>query len=55
MKWPGGKYNGERIVGCEVRFKLNLSFWVVGAGTRHAPSLHIGPLHWWFSPVYSWR
>ena len=27
MKWPRGKYNGQRIVGFNVQVKLDVTYW----------------------------
>ena len=27
MKWPRGKYNGKRIMGAKVEFKVDLELW----------------------------
>lgn len=50
MKWPRGKYNGRRIVGFDIHFKLNVRAW------RWRPLIEDqgGPVavHWLC--VYSW-
>lgn len=53
MKWPIGRYNGQKIVGFLVKFKLVVDFWSLCAGWNFGePYLHIGPLHFWFGAEY---
>ena len=48
MKWPRGRYNGMRIIGLEVKFKLCFTTW------RWKPFIggYCGGLHW--GPFMSW-
>lgn len=55
-RWPRGKYNGQRIVGMEIRARFDLEQWGFRAkwdlGTCF---VHIGPMIVWFDTAYSWR
>ena len=51
MKWPRGKFNGQRIVGIYVLAKLNILDWGFqfgGDGLCH----RIGPMRLWLSWEY---
>lgn len=54
MKWPRGRYNGQRITGVEVKVRLDLRWWRFGLPTRNGVCLSIGPLHIWTTPAYEW-
>jgi hypothetical protein len=55
MHWPRGKYNGQRIVGIEIRFKLNITYWLCTASWNYGePYVFIGPLRIQVSAVYAW-
>ncbi len=55
MRWPRGKYNGWRIVGFEIMFRVDLSFWMLSAGWNFGePCIFIGPLKIRASAVYDW-
>jgi hypothetical protein len=54
IKWPRGKYNGQRIVGYEIGFRINISWWNWLPKKPYGQGL----LHWFcftfkFDPVYS--
>ena len=52
MRWPRGKYNGWRIVGFEVRIKLDVLWWCLCLRGGSAPSAHVGPFHIWIETNY---
>lgn len=53
MKWPRGRYNGQRIVGFVVKTRFDLLWWGF-----HLPSIKygrcgsLGPLHVWLEAAY---
>lgn len=55
MKWPRGKYNGWKIVGVEVKFRLDVLCWSSWClPNRYGQCLGLGPVRIWFSPAYSY-
>lgn len=53
MKWPVGKYNGQRIEGWEIKFQLRLlTPWSFCLPNRYGTCLGLGPLRIWFSATY---
>jgi hypothetical protein len=54
MKWPRGKYNGRRIVGFDVRARLDLLVWSWCLPDRYGRCMAVGPLRVWFSPAYEY-
>ncbi len=53
MQWPRGKYNGIRIVGVEIRIKLDLLAWWWELRYRlDALRIFVGPVHIWISLNY---
>ena len=54
MKWPRGKYNGDRIVGFQVRaeFQVLPHWWTWHLPGRYGRCLGFGPLKIWFSIAY---
>jgi hypothetical protein len=52
MKWPRGKFNGQQIVGYEVKARLDFTMWRLGLPNRFGVCLSLGPLHIWFNAVY---
>lgn len=53
MKWPRGRYNGQRIGGFTLKVEFNLCWrtWAI-YWTAYGKSFHIGPLHIWMEPSY---
>ena len=53
MKWPRGKYNGQRIVGVGVRIRIHIRYWHLNLiwklGTYF---IQIGPVLMHFETVY---
>ena len=44
MRWPRGKYNGQRIVGIRVFFVINLRHWILSASWNFGePYIFCGP------------
>ncbi len=52
MKWPRGRYNGWRIVGVDVRVRVDLTWWSLDLPGRWGGCYSIGPLHVWFNAAY---
>jgi len=51
IRWPRGKYNGRRITGVEITFKLNI-FWWAFTVHKYSWSIHVGPFHLWVATAY---
>lgn len=55
MNWPRGKHNGQRIVGFEIKIKLDVTFWMLTASWNYGePYVFIGPLRIQVSANYAW-
>ena len=53
MKWPRGKYNGQKIVGIEFKFKVDITFWrLLLKWNFGEPYFFLGPFRLQISPVY---
>ena len=53
MRWPRGRYNGQRIVGLEFKVKLDLTDWTfVPRAIRYAHCLHWLCVRVWLHAVY---
>ena len=52
MHWPVGRYNGQRIVGLEIRVKLDVTRWTWCLPTRYGRCLGLGPLMIWVQAAY---
>lgn len=53
MKWPRGRYNGQRIVGLEARVCFDVTWWSLRLPDfRNGTCLSIGPLHVWLRAAY---
>ncbi len=53
MKWPRGKYNGQRIEGAEVKISFRLlSTWSWCLPNSYGRCLGLGPLRIWFEVTY---
>jgi hypothetical protein len=52
MKWPRGKYNGQRIGGFVVKFRFDLLWWGLRLPDRYGSCLSFGPIHIWFNAAY---
>ena len=52
MRWPRGKYNGQRIAGFEVKVRLDVFCWSFCLPT-HYRCLGLGPIKIWFSASYA--
>jgi hypothetical protein len=56
MKWPLGKYNGQRIGGIRITVELNFAWWVWAFKWNFCSHyLHIGPIHIWEETAYEKR
>jgi hypothetical protein len=54
MKWPRGRYNGQRIGGIRIVAELNLCWWTwYVARSGRSLMVHLGPIHLWIEP--SWE
>lgn len=52
INWPRGKYNGQRIVGVEAKFILNVTYW----RWRPIRVRYAGGLHWLcFLTFWQWK
>jgi hypothetical protein len=52
MKWPRGRYNGERIVGLSVKVRVDVTRWHLWMPTRYAWCLWVGPVGMYFGWEY---
>ena len=43
MKWPRGKYNGQKIIGVELKIKFNLQWWAFAVRWKYNNAVFIGP------------
>jgi hypothetical protein len=53
MKWPRGRYNGQRIVGFEVTVKLNIKDWTfIPRNPRYSHCFHWLCVRVWLHASY---
>jgi hypothetical protein len=52
MRWPRGRYNGQRIVGMEVKVRLDITSWHWCLPNRYGRCLGLGPLLVWVHASY---
>lgn len=53
MRWPRGRYNGRRIVGVEVKVRINLRWWSLDwPSPRLGMCGSLGPVHVWLNWEY---
>lgn len=53
MKWPRGRYNGQRIAGFEIKLRLDVFDWgLAWPNLRMGTCLRFGPLRLWISAAY---
>lgn len=52
VKWPRGRYNGQRIVGFEIKFIFDVSYWRVRLLRGWVRGLILGPLRWYMTLRY---
>jgi hypothetical protein len=52
MRWPRGKWNGQRIAGVRLVVRLNVFWWRLGLPARYGGCLSLGPVHVWLTPDY---
>ncbi len=52
MRWPRGKYNGQRIVGFVLNMKFDVFCWRFNLPDRYGTCLGLGPLRIWLSCNY---
>jgi len=54
MKWPTGKYNGRRIAGLEIIFRVNVLWWAWNPRIyfKSLSSIHFLCFHIWINPEY---
>ena len=52
MRWPRGRYNGQRLVGFDLRVRVNLRQWRLWGPSRFAWTVAVGPVRLWLSPNY---
>lgn len=53
MTWPRGRYNGDRIVGVEVKIVFDVTVWWWCLPNRWGRCLAIGPLRIWIMTRYT--
>jgi len=53
LKWPRGKYNGKRIVGFEVKFELDVTWWKFFLPSKYNSAFGFGPFCWRWNCNYS--
>lgn len=53
LRWPRGRFNGQRIVGATVKVSFDLTWWSLGwPSFRSGTCLSLGPLHVWLGWAY---
>ena len=52
MKWPRGRYNGQRIVGVDIHVIVDVCWWTWCLPNRWGRCLGMGPLRVWVSAAY---
>lgn len=56
MKWPRGRYNGRRVVGIELKFRIDLDEWRwLPRWTKYASCLSWGCFFVWAHWSYSYN
>lgn len=55
MRWPRGRWNGQRIVGLDVRIRIDVTWWRVRWFGRYGACGSLGPLHVWLHAAYAER
>ena len=56
MKWPRGKYNGQRIVGFKIVTRFIINYWRFSVRMQFCNKMiHIGPVIIRFETVYENR
>lgn len=56
MRWPRGKYNGQRIVGLEVKVVVDIRHWLlIWPQFRYGRCLALGPVRVWLSAAYEYQ
>ena len=55
MRWPRGRFNGQRIVGVELRVRVQVTHWYWSWPSLYqGRCLGCGPLCIWIEPTYDW-
>jgi hypothetical protein len=55
LRWPRGRYNGARIVGVEIKARLDITDWGWRWRPRNGLCGRYGPLRVWLSLAYSFE
>jgi hypothetical protein len=57
MRWPRGRYNGRRIVGVEIKARIDITKWGLQWFDRYGTCARIGPARIWIGWEYEpkWR
>lgn len=56
LRWPRGRYNGQRIVGCRWTVVIDVTCWrFVWPRPLYGTCLGLGPLRIWWTPEYDRR
>lgn len=55
LRWPRGRYNGQKIVGFSTRVNVNVIFWRCNLYCRYGEfKLWLGPFLLHIEPIYAW-
>jgi len=54
LTWPRGRFNGRRIVGIDVRVRVDITRWRLALPNRYGTCLSVGPLHVWPAAAYEY-
>ena len=54
LGWPRGRYNGRRIVGVEVRVRIDVLDWDLAWFGRYGSAARLGPIFLWLEWTYRW-
>ena len=52
MRWPRGRWNGQRITGLEVKIRIDVLWWRLSWFGPYGSCASFGPVHVWVSPTY---
>jgi hypothetical protein len=55
MKWPKGKYNGQKIIGVCIKTRVIVNYWGFKVQlNKYLKFIHIGPVLMNFEFEYEW-
>lgn len=55
MRWPRGRWNGQRITGLEVKIRIDVLRWRLHWFGRWGSCASLGPVHVWLTAAYADR